>query len=73
MSQTNKLYLKRVRLNSGGYDSYGSYFGCGVPLYQFEGVKANGEGVHGHLRAMTRGLAKAKIREQHGQDLKFFN
>ncbi len=28
-----KIYLKRVRLNQGGYDSNGTYFGTGSPLY----------------------------------------
>ena len=28
-----KLFLRRVRLNSGGYDCNGTYFGLGDPLY----------------------------------------
>lgn len=28
-----KLYLRRVRLNNGGYDRNGTYFGVGKPLY----------------------------------------
>lgn len=28
-----KLYLRRVHLNSGGYDRNGTYFGVGAPLY----------------------------------------
>lgn len=33
---TPRFYLRRVRLNSGGYDDFGSYWGCGAPLYQAE-------------------------------------
>jgi len=28
-----KVYKKRVRLDSGGYDSGGAYWGLGAPLY----------------------------------------
>jgi len=28
-----KVYRKRVRLDSGGYDSGGAYWGLGAPLY----------------------------------------
>lgn len=28
-----KLYLRRVRIDSGGYDSGGAYWGIGRPLY----------------------------------------
>lgn len=28
-----QLHLRRVRLNQGGYDSHGTYFGTGSPLY----------------------------------------
>ncbi len=28
-----KLYLRKIRLNAGGYDSNGTYFGHGSPLY----------------------------------------
>lgn len=30
---TGRLYLKRIPLNSGGYDPNGTYFGIGAPLY----------------------------------------
>lgn len=32
-SGAQKVYLNRVYLNSGGYDSGGAYFGLGKPLY----------------------------------------
>lgn len=28
-----RLYVRRVRLNNGGYDRNGTYFGQGAPLY----------------------------------------
>lgn len=28
-----KIFLMRVRLNQGGYDRNGTYFGTGAPLY----------------------------------------
>lgn len=30
---SGKLYVRKVRLDSGGYDSNGTYFGTGDPLY----------------------------------------
>lgn len=30
-----KLYLHRIRLDSGGYDSGGAYWGVGKPLYGY--------------------------------------
>jgi hypothetical protein len=49
--------LTRVRLNHGGYDENGRYFGRGEPLFAYD----NGES-WGHLRAPTRAAAKAKLR-----------
>lgn len=31
-----KVYLRRVRINNGGYDRPGSYWGTGQPLYYFQ-------------------------------------
>lgn len=28
-----KLHLRRVKIDNGGYDSNGTYFGIGAPLY----------------------------------------
>ena len=30
---TCRLYLRKIRLNDGGYDCNGTYFGHGAPLY----------------------------------------
>jgi len=57
-----KFYLYKVRLNQGGYDSTGKYFGTGMPLYYFEPVDENpSHGNSGYLRAYDREQAKNKI------------
>jgi len=55
-----KLRLRRVYLNSGGYDPLGTYFGQGAPLYWY----ASDDGrIDAMLRASDgRGGAKMQIR-----------
>ena len=60
-----RFYLRRVRLDRGGYDQGGAYWGIGAPLYRFEA----GEGPDkltawpaGFLRDCDRQDAKAKLR-----------
>ncbi len=55
-----KLHLTRKRLNSGGYDENGRYFGRGEPLYFFNGSSPQ-TSIFGHLRASSRTAAKAKL------------
>lgn len=56
-----KLTLRRVRLN-GDYDSNGTYFGFGRPLYWY----ADSEGeIDAMLRADSRVQAKAEIRKRY--------
>lgn len=31
--ETVKIYLRRMRINRGGYTDKGQYFGIGLPLY----------------------------------------
>lgn len=57
-----RFTLQRVRLNSGGYDSGGAYWGHGQPLFWYEGP---GPGEDGHLRASDREAAKAAVRKLH--------
>ncbi len=55
---TDKLSLQRVRLDSGGYDPGGAYWGGGygtLPLYRAE----NEEGDVRYFRAANRDAAKA--------------
>lgn len=54
-----KFTLQRVRIDSGGYDPGGAYWGIGAPLYWY--ATDDGE-VSSYLRASTRTGAKAKIR-----------
>lgn len=57
-----RFTLQRVRLNSGGYDCGGAYWGLGKPLYWY----ASGlEDVDGYLRAASREEAKAEIRHRY--------
>ena len=49
--------LQRVRLNSGGYDSCGCYFGLGMPLYRAEDALGHCT----HVRALDRKGAAARI------------
>ena len=48
--------LRRVRLNSGGYDENGRYFGQGQPLWEYDNRED-----WGHLRAATRDAAKRAL------------
>lgn len=54
-----KLYLTRIRINSGGYDAGGAYWGLGAPLYAY----GSGDGDWKYIRARDRDAAKAKIRD----------
>jgi hypothetical protein len=54
---SGKLNVVRVRLNSGGYNSSGRYFGVGAPLYNVNGHH-DGEDVEFYIRAKDRNEAK---------------
>jgi hypothetical protein len=49
------LSLTRVRINSQGYDSSGTYWGIGDRLYHFD----DGGRCSDHIRAIDRAAAKA--------------
>jgi hypothetical protein len=53
-----KMVLRRIRLDRGGYDSNGTYFGVGMPLYWYAD---EGGSVDDVLRAPDRASAKAEI------------
>lgn len=55
-----KVTLRRVRLDSGGYDRLGTYFGDGEPLYW--AATADGQ-YERTFRAADRDDAKAQVRE----------
>lgn len=50
-----KLRLQRVRIDSGGYDPGGAYWGIGAPLYW---VSDDECGSTAYVRAATRDKAK---------------
>lgn len=52
-----KVYLQYVRLNNGGYDTDGRYFGAGVRVYRHS---TDGEIWH-YFRAKDREDAKKQI------------
>ena len=54
-----KYYLIRVRLNSQGYESDGTYWGVGLPLYRYFSADSNGS----YIRAYDREDAKERIRQ----------
>ena len=57
-----RFSLQRVRLDHGGYDDGGAYWGAGAPLYRYAPTEArNGECPEGFLRAAVRAAAKAQI------------
>ena len=56
-----RVHLARVRINAGGYDSGGTYWGIGQPLYQY-----GADGRWSYLRATSREAAKEKIRAMPG-------
>ena len=64
-----KLYLRRVRINSGGYCPKGTYFGIGRPLYW--AADADGE-VDFVIRADDREDAKLEVLRDY-PNATFFN
>ncbi len=57
-----KVTLRRIRLNSGGYDSGGAYWGIGQPLFYWAVIQ-DGDESSGFLRARNREDAKRQIVE----------
>jgi hypothetical protein len=62
ISHGGKISLRKVRLDSGGYDKGGAYWGLrprGVVMYYYE----NEDGEAGYLDATSRADAKRQICE----------
>lgn len=59
-----RLRLARVRLDAGGYDNGGAYWGHGAPLWLAHGQTEAGHRFERWLRAADRAEAKAIIREK---------
>lgn len=58
------ISLQKVRLDSGGYDPNGTYFGIGNPLYWYANVEGT---IDGMLRAETRAQARAQVLAKYPQ------
>lgn len=65
---SNRVSLTRVKLNRGGYDSRGEYFGSGAPLWSAS--DDNGE-FYEMFRAVDRRTAKALLLS-HFPNMKFY-
>jgi len=50
LDMNGRIICHKVRLNQGGYDCFGGYFGFGAPLYWIEFP----DGRSGHVRASSR-------------------
>lgn len=69
-----KVSLVKVRLNGQGYDSNGSYWGVGLPLYRYEFINTSVDNTTytDHIRAQTREHAKLIVRSKH-ENARFYN
>ena len=67
-TDSGKIALRRINLDSGGYDKGGAYWGHGEALYETLDIYGNGF----ILRATSRDKAKAIIWEDF-PDAKFYN
>jgi len=59
---TRKFTLQRVRINSGGYDSGGAYWGIGQPLYW---ANCESGSIEFFFRARDRAAAKQELLKRH--------
>lgn len=62
-----KCYLRRVRLDGGGYDRGGAYWGLGQPLFE-----VYSDDFSDYLRAPSRAAAKRELQEAYGADISFY-
>jgi hypothetical protein len=64
-----KFTLQRVRLDRGGYDRSGAYWGAGSPLFWYFADSDHDD----HIRALSRFSAKVKIRDKYPHlDVRFY-
>jgi hypothetical protein len=57
-----KLFLRHIRLNDGGYDRYGTYFGLGERLYWCANEELTVDFI---LRAPDRAAAIGEVLEEY--------
>ena len=67
-AQGAKMWLSKVRLDSGGYDSGGAYWGHGAQLWR----ATTPDGDDFFERASTREAAKVLLRCRISEDITFF-
>jgi hypothetical protein len=60
-AEGGKFFLRKVRLDNGGYDANGTYFGHGDPLYWCTDC----DEVDFVFRAESRAAARAHVLEQY--------
>lgn len=65
-----KWQLQRIRLNNGGYDSFGSYWGHDLPLYWACDVDMQQDSRY--IRARDREHAKSIVRGNYDIDATFY-
>lgn len=65
-----RIRLYEVRLDRGGYDDGGAYWGTGNRLYCAEGESVDGEGYRRFARAKNRTHAALRLRLQDSQLLR---
>lgn len=58
MEESTTWFIRRIRLNSGGYDRSGGYWGTGLPLYECFSDYAD---MSCHFRASDRSGAAAQL------------
>lgn len=64
-----KIELRRVRLNNGGYDTGGAYWGIGEPLYWMSNADST---IEEFFRAANRQAAKDYVRQTYPK-ARFYN
>lgn len=59
---TIRFYLRRIRLDAGGYDPGGAYWGIGAPLYWASSEDSQTEFF---FRARNRAAARSEVAARH--------
>lgn len=66
--EAGRIHLRRIRLDAGGYDAGGAYWGGGQTLWYVE----DGDGNSEFFRAINRHVAKRIVRDQLGVAARFY-
>lgn len=68
LNAAQRIHLQRVKLDSGGYDRGGAYWGVGEPLF----VAWDDTEGEVYLRASGRDRAKLILNARHERQLKYY-